>query len=180
MLGICGITPIAVFRPMSDSKGVCDYLPLADGTFWPIPITLSVDASTADAIAEGSAIALGDPDTFFFSSSRRHTRCALVTEVQACALPFWFLVTKDPADWKAFATPSLREVAATAPYMHNGALPNLEEVIEFYDRGGGGDPKKSPLLKPLGLSKEEKESLREFLVTGLSGKMPGVRPPAIP
>ncbi len=94
--------------------------------------------------------------------------------------PGRFLVTKDPADWKAFATPSLREVAATAPYMHNGALPNLEEVIEFYDRGGGGDPKKSPLLKPLGLSKEEKESLREFLVTGLSGKMPGVRPPAIP
>ena len=94
--------------------------------------------------------------------------------------PGRFLVTKDPADWKAFATPSLREVAATAPYMHNGALPTLEEVIGFYDRGGGGDPKKSPLLRPLGLSKEEKESLREFLATGLSGSMPKVRPPAIP
>jgi len=94
--------------------------------------------------------------------------------------PGRFLVTKDPADWKAFATPSLREVAATAPYMHNGALPTLEEVIGFYDRGGGGDPKKSPLLRPLGLSKEEKESLREFLATGLSGMMPKVRPPAIP
>jgi cytochrome c peroxidase len=94
--------------------------------------------------------------------------------------PGRFLVTKDPADWKAFATPSLREVAATAPYMHNGALRTLEEVIEFYDRGGGVDPKKSPLLRPLGLSKEEKESLREFLATGLSGKMPKFRPPAIP
>jgi len=94
--------------------------------------------------------------------------------------PGRFLVTKDPADWKAFSTPSLREVAATAPYMHNGILPNLEAVIEFYDRGGGVDPKKSPLLRPLGLSKEEKESLREFLATGLSGEMPGVRPPAVP
>jgi len=74
----------------------------------------------------------------------------------------------------------LREVAATAPYMHNGILPNLEAVIEFYNRGGGVDPKKSPLLRPLGLSTEERESLREFLATGLSGKMPGVRPPAIP
>lgn len=94
--------------------------------------------------------------------------------------PGRFLVTKDPADWKAFSTPSLREVAATAPYMHNGILPNLEAVIAFYNRGGGVDPKKSPLLRPLGLSTEERESLREFLATGLSGKMPGVRPPAIP
>lgn len=94
--------------------------------------------------------------------------------------PGRFLVTKDPADWKAFATPPLREVAATAPYMHNGALGTLGEVIDFYDRGGGDDPKKSPLLRPLGLSKEEKESLREFLATGLSGGMPNVRPPAVP
>jgi len=94
--------------------------------------------------------------------------------------PGRFLVTKDPADWKAFATPPLREVAATAPYMHNGALPTLEAVIGFYDRGGGADPKKSPLLRPLGLSKEEKESLREFLATGLSGKVPVLRAPAIP
>jgi cytochrome c peroxidase len=94
--------------------------------------------------------------------------------------PGRFLVTRAPEDWKAFATPPLREVASTAPYMHNGALATLDDVIEFYDRGGGDDPKKSPLLRPLGLSKEEKGALREFLATGLSGKMPGVRPPAIP
>ena len=94
--------------------------------------------------------------------------------------PGRFLVTKDPAEWKAFATPPLREVAATAPYMHNGALPTLEAVIAFYDRGGGDDPRKSALLRPLGLSKEEKEALLEFLATGLSGKMPGIRPPDLP
>jgi len=94
--------------------------------------------------------------------------------------PGRFLVTKDPVDRRAFATPPLREVAATAPYMHNGALRTLEEVIDFYDRGGGDDPKKSPLLRPLGLSREEKESLREFLAAGLSGKMPAFCPPAVP
>jgi cytochrome c peroxidase len=94
--------------------------------------------------------------------------------------PGRFLVTKDPADRKAFATPPLREVAATAPYMHNGALGTLEEVIDFYDRGGGDDPGKSPMLRPLGLSREEKESLREFLATGLSGRMPETRAPVLP
>ena len=94
--------------------------------------------------------------------------------------PGRFLVTKEPADRKAFATPPLREVAATAPYMHNGAFRTLEEVIDFYDRGGGDDPKKSPILRPLGLSREEKESLREFLATGLSGTMPESRPPVLP
>jgi cytochrome c peroxidase len=94
--------------------------------------------------------------------------------------PGRFLVTRAPEDWKAFATPPLREVASTAPYMHNGALATLDDVIDFYDRGGGGDPKKSSMLRPLGLSREEKESLREFLATGLSGKMPESRPPAIP
>jgi len=94
--------------------------------------------------------------------------------------PGRFLVTKDPADWKAFATPPLREVAATAPYMHNGALGSLQEVIDFYDRGGGDDPKKSSMLRPLGLSGEEKESLREFLASGLSGRMPESRAPVVP
>jgi len=94
--------------------------------------------------------------------------------------PGRFLVTKNPADRKAFATPPLREVAATSPYMHNGALRTLEEVIDFHDRGGGDDPEKSHMLRPLGLSMEEKVALREFLATGLSGKMPAIRPPSIP
>ena len=94
--------------------------------------------------------------------------------------PGRFLVTKDPADWKAFTTPPLREVAATAPYMHNGALGTLEEVIDFYDRGGGDDPKKSPLLKPLGLTRSEKEALKDFLAGGLSGTVPKIRPPRVP
>jgi sulfate adenylyltransferase len=63
MLGIGGFTPLAGFMGSADWQGVCDAMRLADGTFWPIPITLSVDAATADAIAQGRDIALGDPDT---------------------------------------------------------------------------------------------------------------------
>jgi len=52
-------------------------------------------------------------------------------------------------------------------------------VIDFYDRGGGDDPRKSPVLRPLGLSKEEKESLREFLATGFrAGCRTRARPPS--
>ena len=71
-------------------------------------------------------------------------------------------------------------MAATAPYMHNGALKTLEEVIDFYDRGGGDDPKKSPLLKPLGLTQDEKEALKDFLAGGVSGTVPEIHPPRVP
>ena len=94
--------------------------------------------------------------------------------------PGRFLVTRDPGDWKAFATPPLREVASTAPYMHNGSLATLDDVIDFFDRGGGDDPRKSPLLKPLGLSRGEKEALKDFLAGGVSGALPGIRPPRVP
>jgi len=72
-----------------------------------------------------------------------------------------------PADRGRFATPSLREVAHTAPYMHNGMLATLEEVVEFYDRGGGRIAR--PELRRLGLTAAEQKSLVEFL-RALSGK----------
>ncbi|KAF0164553.1 MAG: SCO1/SenC family protein/methylamine utilization protein MauG [Rhodocyclaceae bacterium] len=72
-------------------------------------------------------------------------------------------VTLDPADSWAYRTPSLRNVALTSPYMHDGSLPTLEEVIEFYDRGGIDNPQKNPLLKPLALSATEKRALAAFL-----------------
>jgi cytochrome c peroxidase len=72
-------------------------------------------------------------------------------------------VTLDPADSWAYRTPTLRNVALTGPYMHDGSIATLEEVVEFYDRGGIDNPQKDPLLKPLGLSPTEKLSLAAFL-----------------
>ena len=51
--------------------------------------------------------------------------------------PGRYLITKDKKDWKAFKTPTLREIAKTGPYMHNGIFQTLDEVIEFFDKGGG-------------------------------------------
>ena len=66
-------------------------------------------------------------------------------------------------DLGKFKVPSLRNVALTAPYMHDGSLATLEEVIEQYAAGGRGDPTTDPLIKPLSLSSEEKADLLEFL-----------------
>lgn len=94
--------------------------------------------------------------------------------------PGRFLVTKDPKDRKAFLTPTLREIALTGPYMHNGVFKTLDEVIDFLDKGGGSDPGKDPALQPLRLSDGEKGALKAFLVEGLSGDVTRIRPPAIP
>ena len=65
-------------------------------------------------------------------------------------------------------TPSLRELNYTAPYMHNGMIKTLAEVVEFYNQGGGEDSNKDPLLKPLNLTDAEKTDLVAFL-EALSG-----------
>jgi len=79
--------------------------------------------------------------------------------------------SKNAWDKGKFRTPPLRYIAYTAPYMHNGAFYTLEEVIDFYDRGGYDEEgrttdfpeNKTPLIKPLGLTDEEKEDLLAFL-----------------
>jgi cytochrome c peroxidase len=55
------------------------------------------------------------------------------------------------------------EVARTAPYTHDGSVGALEEVIEFYDGGGGPDPRRDADIRPLRLSAEEREALAAFL-----------------
>lgn len=71
--------------------------------------------------------------------------------------------TKNPKDIGKFRTPSLRELKYTAPYLHNGILYTLDEVIDFYDKGAGDGQNKSPLVKKLGLSAQEKKDLVAFL-----------------
>jgi len=86
-------------------------------------------------------------------------------------------VTGDPADVGTFRTPSLLGIGRTAPYMHNGLLRTLDNVVAFYNGGGGRDrraaslkgdappPRPDPLLKPLNLSAEERAALVAFLET---------------
>ena len=95
--------------------------------------------------------------------------------------------TKRKEDMGKFRTPSLRYLNYTAPYMHNGVFFTLEEVIDFYNEGGGDDPieklyrlsTKTEELKPLNLNDEEKGALMAFLES-LTGEEIILAPPELP
>jgi cytochrome c peroxidase len=76
-----------------------------------------------------------------------------------------FAITGKAYHHGAFKTPTLRQVERTAPYMHDGSLKTLEEVVEFCDRGGNPNPHLDSLIQPLQLSAEEKRGLIAFLRT---------------
>jgi cytochrome c peroxidase len=90
-----------------------------------------------------------------------------------------YAVSKDEKDRGAFKTPTLRNVELTAPYTHNGVFRSLEEVIEFYDEGGGEASNKSDLMLKLELTKQEKSDLLAFLKS-LTGQQPRVELPQLP
>ena len=71
--------------------------------------------------------------------------------------------TKDSADLAIFKTPSLRNIEITAPYMHDGSLNTLEEVVNHYNRGGKYHKNKDSLILPLNLTSEEMDNLVLFL-----------------
>jgi cytochrome c peroxidase len=84
-------------------------------------------------------------------------------------------------DRGAFKTPSLRDIARTAPYMHDGSLPTLEAVVDYYNKGGIANPQLDEEIFPLNLTDEEKADLVIFLKEGLSSpEYPIVKPPKLP
>ncbi|MFL6814404.1 MAG: cytochrome-c peroxidase, partial [Bradyrhizobium sp.] len=76
----------------------------------------------------------------------------------------------------AFKTPGLREITKRGPYMHDGSIGTLEQVIEHYDRGGIDRPSRSDLMKPLGLTPQEKSDLVAFMKTLTSNLNPTTMP----
>ena len=89
--------------------------------------------------------------------------------------------TKLLGDRGAFKTPTLREIARTAPYMHDGSLKTLEDVVEFYNKGGNANPQLDEELFPLKLTAEQKADLVTFLKEGLSSEeYPHIEPPDLP
>ena len=93
--------------------------------------------------------------------------------------PGRFAVTKDPKDKGAFKTPTVRNVAYTAPYMHDGSLATLEEVVEWYDKGGHANPNLSDKIKPLKLTDQEKADLVAFM-RACTGPTPAVETGRLP
>jgi cytochrome c peroxidase len=91
-------------------------------------------------------------------------------------------VTRRPRDEGAFRTPTLRNLDRTAPFFHNGAFPALEDVVDFYDKGGGAGlglpvPNQDPEVRPLKLLPAEKRALLRFLRGALADELPGAAAP---
>jgi cytochrome c peroxidase len=76
-----------------------------------------------------------------------------------------YMVTNNAEDLGAFKTPTLREISRSAPYMHDGRFKTLEEVVNFYNKGGVKNPHQDPLVLPLELTDQEKSDLVAFLRT---------------
>jgi cytochrome c peroxidase len=74
-------------------------------------------------------------------------------------------ITQNPDDRWKYKTPTLRNIALTAPYMHDGSLSTLREVVDFYDAGGVPNELLDPLIKPLQLNDQQKQDLVAFMVS---------------
>jgi cytochrome c peroxidase len=81
-----------------------------------------------------------------------------------------FAVTLNPADLGNFRTPGLRNIALTAPYMHDGSLKTLQEVVEFYGKGGISSSLQHPTIRNLRLTKQEEHQLVDFMESLTSSK----------
>jgi len=89
-----------------------------------------------------------------------------------------YAVTNDPRDWGVFKVPTLREIEHTAPYMHDGSLKTLEEVVDFYNKGGIPNKNLDANIRKLDLTDQDKKDLVSFL-KALSGEgWQNAQPPA--
>jgi len=86
--------------------------------------------------------------------------------------------TKVEADKGAFKTPTLRNIANTAPYMHDGSLQTLRQVVDFYAGGGNSNPYLDKEIRSIHLSGQEREDLVEFLKSLTGTAPPDAGPPA--
>jgi cytochrome c peroxidase len=91
-----------------------------------------------------------------------------------------YVVTKAEKDKGAFRTPSVRNIALTAPYMHDGSLKTLREVVEHYAKGGTPNPWLSDKMLKLELSEQDKQDVVAFMEEGLTGKTTPVEIPKLP
>jgi cytochrome c peroxidase len=113
----------------------------------------------------GCHVPMPDPDgsgALLFADGRFHNLGVGYAEGRMSDLGR-YEVTRDPSDWGAFRTPSLRNVALTAPYMHDGSLETLSDVIAFYEAGGISNPNLDPIMVRRTLSQTERIDLITFL-----------------
>jgi cytochrome c peroxidase len=90
-----------------------------------------------------------------------------------------YMITNEEKDRGAFKTPTVRNVAHTGPYMHDGSQKTLEEVVEWYNKGGHPNPHLDPKIKQLNLTDQEKADLVAYM-KALTGELPQVERGRLP
>lgn len=123
---------------------------------------LSAEARRGLALFRGKANCVLCHEPPLFTDERFHTT-GVAWQGGVLADSGRFAVTRREEDLGAIKTPTLRELTRTAPYMHDGSIATLQDVVEFYDRGGIANPYRDPLLHPLRLTDGEKQALLAFL-----------------
>ncbi len=147
-----------------------------------------VQCHGGELLSDGEMHALGVPDNpEIFSEPLRHITFrrffrlfGVPSYVSMRSDPGLYALTFNESDRGKFKTPSLLEAARTAPYMHNGVFATLEDVVRFYNNGGGQGENTGPMLSPLELTDGEVNSLVAFLsslgsgeeVTGIPDRSP--------
>ncbi|MFP4452162.1 MAG: sulfate adenylyltransferase [Desulfobacterales bacterium] len=134
MIGTGGFSPLTGFMTKADWKGVCDNFQLADGTFWPVPVTLSASQQEADAISEGDEIALHDPETDKIMATMKVTEKFEMNEENKryeCEKVFMGEGTSSPEEfWKIAEEehPGVQMVMNQKPYNLAGPVKVLSEA----------------------------------------------------
>lgn len=128
-------------------------------------------SAISDSAKRGETVFYSDPVAgcyrchggFNFSDASFHNTALYVVYPEPNTGIFEF--TKAPADRGKFKVPTLRNIALTAPYMHDGNIETLEEVIEHYARGGRAheNPLKDARMRPIGMTEQNRKDLVEFL-----------------
>ncbi len=110
-------------------------------------------------------IGIGMPKLNEFLPQLKHTTAinSLALTNQQISELGRFQITKIPSDIGKFKTPNLRNIALTAPYMHDGSIATLAEVINYYNQGGNKNPWLDPAIFPLNLTTQEQQDLEAFL-----------------
>ncbi len=88
--------------------------------------------------------------------------------------------TREEKDRGAFRTPTVRNIADSAPYLHDGSAQTLRQVVEHYNQGGNPNPWQSDRIRPLKLTEQEIDDLVAFMEQGLQGTVPRMKPPRLP
>ncbi|MDR4507685.1 MAG: cytochrome-c peroxidase [Candidatus Brocadiaceae bacterium] len=122
----------------------------------------------------GVAMKDKDFDALARKTSRSDSDPALLAQEEGSAELGRYIVTREQKDIGAFKTSGLRNIALTAPYMHDGSEPTLESVVEFYNKGGIPNPNLDGGIRPLNLSEEEKKDLVEFMKSLTDDNLPGL------